>query len=60
MTSETMSSLLHWSVERDADGLAWLTFDKQGATTNTLSADVLAELRVALADIASAAAQRDW
>ncbi len=48
-----MSSLRHWSVERDSDGLAWLTFDKQGVTTNTLSADVLAELRVALADIAT-------
>jgi 3-hydroxyacyl-CoA dehydrogenase / enoyl-CoA hydratase / 3-hydroxybutyryl-CoA epimerase len=48
-----MSSLLHWKVERDADGLAWLIFDKQGATMNTLSADVLAELRVALTDIAA-------
>ena len=21
----------HWTLERDADGLAWLTFDKAGA-----------------------------
>jgi 3-hydroxyacyl-CoA dehydrogenase/enoyl-CoA hydratase/3-hydroxybutyryl-CoA epimerase len=48
-----MSSLLHWRVDRDADGLAWLTFDKHGASTNTLSAAVMAELRIALADIAA-------
>jgi 3-hydroxyacyl-CoA dehydrogenase / enoyl-CoA hydratase / 3-hydroxybutyryl-CoA epimerase len=48
-----MSSLLHWKIERDADGLAWLTFDKQGATTNTLSAPVLDELRIALADLSA-------
>jgi 3-hydroxyacyl-CoA dehydrogenase/enoyl-CoA hydratase/3-hydroxybutyryl-CoA epimerase len=48
-----MSSLLHWKIERDADGLAWLTFDKQGATTNTLSAPVLDELCIALADLAA-------
>jgi len=34
----------HWSLERDADGIAWLTFDKAGATTNTLSQAALAEL----------------
>jgi len=33
----------HWSVVRDDDGLAWLTFDRAGATTNTLSQAVLAE-----------------
>ena len=38
----------HWTITRDADGLAWLTFDKAGATTNTLSAAVLAELNEAL------------
>jgi len=26
----------HWSVVRDDDGLAWLTFDRAGAKTNTL------------------------
>ena len=34
----------HWKRGRDADGLEWLLFDKAGASTNTLSADVLAEL----------------
>jgi 3-hydroxyacyl-CoA dehydrogenase / enoyl-CoA hydratase / 3-hydroxybutyryl-CoA epimerase len=48
-----MSSLLHWKIERDADGLAWLTFDKSGSTTNTLSAAAMNELRTALADFAA-------
>jgi 3-hydroxyacyl-CoA dehydrogenase/enoyl-CoA hydratase/3-hydroxybutyryl-CoA epimerase len=38
----------HWKLTRDADGLARLTFDKAGATTNTLSAAVLSELNLAL------------
>jgi len=38
----------NWTISRDADGIAWLTFDKAGATANTLSAAVLAELNDAL------------
>ena len=38
----------HWTITREADGLATLTFDKAGATANTLSAAVLAELNEAL------------
>ena len=38
----------HWTITRDADGLALLTFDRADATTNTLSAAVLAELNEAL------------
>ncbi len=38
----------HWTIERNADGLAWLTLDKIGATANTLSGEVLAELNEAL------------
>ncbi|MEO8346205.1 MAG: 3-hydroxyacyl-CoA dehydrogenase NAD-binding domain-containing protein [Betaproteobacteria bacterium] len=38
----------HWTISRDTDGLAWLTFDKAGANINTLSAAVLAELNDAL------------
>jgi len=34
----------HWRLERDADGIAWLTFDKAGASTNTFSQDVMEEL----------------
>ncbi|MFO1399328.1 MAG: 3-hydroxyacyl-CoA dehydrogenase NAD-binding domain-containing protein [Burkholderiales bacterium] len=38
----------HWSIQREADGLATLVFDRAGATTNTLSAEVLTELNEAL------------
>ena len=38
----------HWTITRDADGVATLTFDKAGAAVNTLSAAVLAELNEAL------------
>ncbi len=41
----------HWKLTRNADGLARLTFDKAGATTNTLSAAVLAELNLALDEL---------
>lgn len=48
-----MNALLHWKLERDADGLGWLTFDKRGATANTLSAAVLDELRSVLSELAA-------
>jgi 3-hydroxyacyl-CoA dehydrogenase / enoyl-CoA hydratase / 3-hydroxybutyryl-CoA epimerase len=38
----------HWRIETDRDRLVWLSFDKQGAATNTLSQDTLAELDAAL------------
>ena len=38
----------HWRLARDAEGIAWLTFDKAGATTNTLSKAALAELNAVL------------
>jgi 3-hydroxyacyl-CoA dehydrogenase / enoyl-CoA hydratase / 3-hydroxybutyryl-CoA epimerase len=41
----------HWTLTRAADGIARLTFDKAGATMNTLSADVLAELDTALDEL---------
>jgi len=44
----------HWRWEKDAQDLAWLTFDKQGESTNTFSRDALEELSVALEDIAAA------
>jgi 3-hydroxyacyl-CoA dehydrogenase/enoyl-CoA hydratase/3-hydroxybutyryl-CoA epimerase len=34
----------HFRLDKDADGIAWLTFDKAGASTNTFSQDVMAEL----------------
>jgi 3-hydroxyacyl-CoA dehydrogenase/enoyl-CoA hydratase/3-hydroxybutyryl-CoA epimerase len=41
----------HWTLARDADGIAWLTFDKADATTNTLSREALAELNEALDEL---------
>ena len=41
-------AMQHWKITREADGLARLTFDKAGATTNTLSTAALAELDAAL------------
>ncbi len=38
----------HWRYEQDAQGLVWLTFDKQGESTNTFSRDALDELSAAL------------
>ncbi|HZX31044.1 MAG TPA: 3-hydroxyacyl-CoA dehydrogenase NAD-binding domain-containing protein, partial [Rhodocyclaceae bacterium] len=40
--------MTHWQIKRDADGIAWLTLDKPGAAANSLSADVMAELGLAL------------
>jgi 3-hydroxyacyl-CoA dehydrogenase/enoyl-CoA hydratase/3-hydroxybutyryl-CoA epimerase len=48
-----MSTLQHWKIDRDADGLAWLTFDKSGSTTNTFSAAAMGELRTALGELAA-------
>jgi 3-hydroxyacyl-CoA dehydrogenase/enoyl-CoA hydratase/3-hydroxybutyryl-CoA epimerase len=42
----------HWKISRDADGIAWLVFDKAGAATNTLSAATLAELNEVLDTLA--------
>ena len=38
----------HWTLARDAEGIARLTLDKEGASANTLGADVLAEFNEAL------------
>ena len=40
--------LRHWRLERDADGVAWLYFDKAGSSTNTFSAEAMGELSQAL------------
>ena len=34
----------HFKLTHDGDGIAWLLFDRDGASANTLSADVLEEL----------------
>jgi 3-hydroxyacyl-CoA dehydrogenase/enoyl-CoA hydratase/3-hydroxybutyryl-CoA epimerase len=38
----------HWRWERDPEGLVWLTFDKQGESTNTFSREALEELSTSL------------
>jgi len=43
----------HFKLTRDADGIAWLLFDRAGARTNTLSADVIEELDLVLAALES-------
>ncbi len=41
----------HWKLATDADGIAWLIIDKQGAGANTLSEDVISELDDVLSTI---------
>jgi 3-hydroxyacyl-CoA dehydrogenase/enoyl-CoA hydratase/3-hydroxybutyryl-CoA epimerase len=43
----------NFKLTRDADGVAWLLFDREGASANTLSADVLAEFDTVLAALES-------
>ncbi|MEO8487217.1 MAG: 3-hydroxyacyl-CoA dehydrogenase NAD-binding domain-containing protein [Betaproteobacteria bacterium] len=40
---EPKAALRHWKLSREADGLAVLVFDKAGESTNTLSAEAMAE-----------------
>ncbi len=44
----------HFKLTRDADGIAWLLFDRDGASANTLSAEVLSEFDAVLAALESA------
>jgi 3-hydroxyacyl-CoA dehydrogenase/enoyl-CoA hydratase/3-hydroxybutyryl-CoA epimerase len=44
----------HFRWERDGQGLAWLTFDRQGESTNTFSREALEELGAALDEIVAA------
>jgi len=48
-----MADTLTWSLEIDADRVAWLVCDTPGASTNVLSAAVLRDLAAQLADIAA-------
>jgi 3-hydroxyacyl-CoA dehydrogenase/enoyl-CoA hydratase/3-hydroxybutyryl-CoA epimerase len=44
----------NFKLTRDEDGVAWLLFDRTGASANTLSADLLEELDKVLAELESA------
>ena len=50
----SMPAYQHWRLERDGSGLGWLTLDRASASTNTLSAAVMEELRAMLAELAAA------
>ncbi len=39
-----MTTYQHWRLETDSDQIAWLTFDREGTSVNSLSRDVLTEL----------------
>jgi 3-hydroxyacyl-CoA dehydrogenase/enoyl-CoA hydratase/3-hydroxybutyryl-CoA epimerase len=41
--ARSLGEYRHFRLDRDADGIVWVTFDKAGASTNTFSADVMAE-----------------
>jgi 3-hydroxyacyl-CoA dehydrogenase/enoyl-CoA hydratase/3-hydroxybutyryl-CoA epimerase len=41
--ARTLGEYRHFRLDKDAEGLVWLTFDKAGASTNTFSSDVMAE-----------------
>jgi len=41
----------HWRLARDENAVAWLVLDKAGASANTLSEEVLAELDGVLAEL---------
>jgi 3-hydroxyacyl-CoA dehydrogenase/enoyl-CoA hydratase/3-hydroxybutyryl-CoA epimerase len=43
----------HFRLTRDADGIAWLLFDREGNSANTLSADLIEELDLVLAALES-------
>ncbi|MDE2196226.1 MAG: enoyl-CoA hydratase/isomerase family protein [Gammaproteobacteria bacterium] len=49
----TPSSQANWRIERDAGGIAWLCFDKVGASANVLSGQVMAELGERLRELAA-------
>lgn len=50
-----MAAWKHWKLDRDAQDLLWVTLDKAGATTNTLSGEVLQEFDAVLDEAASIA-----
>jgi 3-hydroxyacyl-CoA dehydrogenase / enoyl-CoA hydratase / 3-hydroxybutyryl-CoA epimerase len=53
MSPVATSEFQHWRLARDGDGLEWLTLDRAGVSTNTLSAAVMEELRAVLMRLAA-------
>ncbi|HLZ05078.1 MAG TPA: 3-hydroxyacyl-CoA dehydrogenase NAD-binding domain-containing protein [Bradyrhizobium sp.] len=50
---DVTSPYRHFKLTRDADGIAWLLFDRGGASTNTLSSDVMEEFDKVLGELES-------
>jgi 3-hydroxyacyl-CoA dehydrogenase/enoyl-CoA hydratase/3-hydroxybutyryl-CoA epimerase len=50
---DASSPYRNFKLTRDADGLAWLLFDREGASANTLSAGMIEELDKILAELES-------
>jgi 3-hydroxyacyl-CoA dehydrogenase/enoyl-CoA hydratase/3-hydroxybutyryl-CoA epimerase len=50
---DTTGPYKNFKLTRDDDGIAWLLFDRDGASANTLSADVMEELDQVLAELES-------
>jgi len=46
-----MQQYANWTLEQDADGIAWLTLDMPGTRTNVLSSAVLGELEQILGEL---------
>ena len=53
-TPDAAGPYRNFKLTRDADGVAWLLFDRAGASANTLSADLIEELDKVLAELESA------
>ena len=49
-TPDASGPYRHFKLTRDGDGIAWLLFDREGASANTLSADVMEEFDSVLAE----------
>jgi 3-hydroxyacyl-CoA dehydrogenase/enoyl-CoA hydratase/3-hydroxybutyryl-CoA epimerase len=52
-TPDAAGPYKNFKLTRDADGIAWLLFDRDGASANTLSADLIEELDHVLAELES-------
>ena len=48
----------NFKLTRDAEGIAWLLFDRDGASANTLSSDVMEEFDRIIGELESATAGR--
>ena len=50
---DATSPYRNFKLTRDADGIAWLLFDRDDASANTLSAEVMEEFDKILAELES-------